>query len=96
MGLTICRRIILNSGGSISFFSEGENKGSTFVFSIEMKLVDSQLQSIQGQDVLQMEQFLSNNQQEVSFSSYDSSNENNILQIDDINHLPPAQPGFKK
>jgi signal transduction histidine kinase len=43
MGLAICRNIIIKSGGSISVFSEGQNKGSTFVFSMEMKLVDPDL-----------------------------------------------------
>ena len=46
MGLFICRRIIIKSGGSIGFFSEGDNKGSTFVFSMQMKLLDLKLKSI--------------------------------------------------
>ena len=49
MGLAICKRIILNSGGSISVFSEGEDKGSTFVFSMKMKLLDLDLQIIEEQ-----------------------------------------------
>lgn len=30
MGLTICQKIIENSGGLIEMHSNGENKGSTF------------------------------------------------------------------
>jgi len=52
MGLSICRRIILKSGGSISVFSEGENKGSTFVFSMQMKLLDLNLKTINDQDFM--------------------------------------------
>ena len=38
MGLTICQEIIRNCHGHISCFSEGENKGSTFSFSMKMSL----------------------------------------------------------
>ena len=40
MGLTICQAIIRNCNGHISCFSEGENKGSTFSFSMKMGLPD--------------------------------------------------------
>ena len=38
IGLMICKRIIENSGGNIMVESEGENKGSTFIFSMDMHL----------------------------------------------------------
>ena len=38
IGLMICKRIIENSGGQITMHSDGENKGSTFIFSMEMHL----------------------------------------------------------
>ena len=38
MGLTICQKIIQNSGGKIDVFSDGVNKGSTFMFQMSMKL----------------------------------------------------------
>ena len=37
MGLDICRRIVQSSGGEIQVFSEGVDKGATFMFSISMK-----------------------------------------------------------
>ena len=37
MGLTICKRIVDHYGGTISCYSAGENKGSTFMFSMKMK-----------------------------------------------------------
>ena len=37
MGLNICKKIVDESGGTISVLSEGENKGSTFQFSMNMK-----------------------------------------------------------
>ena len=39
MGLIICQEIIRNCGGTIECFSEGENRGSTFSFSMKMNLV---------------------------------------------------------
>ena len=38
MGLNICTKIVNENGGSISVFSEGENKGATFQFSMFMRL----------------------------------------------------------
>ena len=38
MGLKYCQKIIKNNGGSINVFSQGENKGSTFMFSMKMSL----------------------------------------------------------
>ena len=43
MGLTICQEIIRNCHGHISCFSEGENKGSTFSFSMKMSLPEINL-----------------------------------------------------
>ena len=42
IGLIICKRIIENSGGKIAVISEGEGKGSTFMFSMEMNLPDTE------------------------------------------------------
>lgn len=36
LGLAICKRIIENSRGEITVSSEGENRGSTFKFSMQM------------------------------------------------------------
>ena len=41
LGLAICKRIIENSGGEITVSSEGEDKGSTFKFSMQMDLPTS-------------------------------------------------------
>ena len=38
MGLTICQKILKSYEGEINCFSEGENKGSTFAFTIKMEL----------------------------------------------------------
>ena len=38
LGLMICKRIIENSGGEITVCSEGEEKGSTFKFTMKMDL----------------------------------------------------------
>ena len=38
MGLTICQRIVDNNQGQIDVFSEGKDKGATFIFSMKMKL----------------------------------------------------------
>ena len=38
MGLVICKKIVDNCGGTIDVYSEGENKGSTFTFSMAMAL----------------------------------------------------------
>ena len=40
MGLAICKKIVDNCGGTIDVFSAGENKGSTFSFSMKMLLPD--------------------------------------------------------
>ena len=34
MGLVICKKIVENSGGQIQVYSEGENLGSTFTFTM--------------------------------------------------------------
>ena len=36
MGLTICQKIVERNGGTIDVFSEGENLGSTFMFTMQM------------------------------------------------------------
>ena len=36
MGLVICKDIITNCGGTVNVFSKGENKGSTFIFTMKM------------------------------------------------------------
>ena len=38
MGLNICKKIIDHNGGTIDVFSEGENHGSTFIFTIPMTI----------------------------------------------------------
>ena len=38
MGLNICKKIIDHNGGTIDVFSEGENLGSTFIFTIPMTI----------------------------------------------------------
>ena len=38
IGLNICKRIVESSGGTIEVFSAGKGKGSTFAFSMKMKL----------------------------------------------------------
>ena len=37
MGLFICKQIVENLGGTIECHSAGEGKGSTFMFSMEIK-----------------------------------------------------------
>ena len=39
MGLNVCQRIIQESGGEVHVFSEGEDQGSTFMFSMKMQEV---------------------------------------------------------
>ena len=46
MGLLICQKIIQSCGGKISFFSEGDNKGSTFIFSIKMSQARSSMENL--------------------------------------------------
>ena len=36
MGLNICQKIVEMNGGFIDVFSEGENRGSTFMFGMKM------------------------------------------------------------
>ena len=36
LGLMICHSLIKQNNGELSFFSEGLNKGSTFMFTMEM------------------------------------------------------------
>ena len=36
MGLNICQKIVTNNGGQIDVFSDGLNKGSTFMFTMKM------------------------------------------------------------
>lgn len=40
MGLTICAKLVECCEGHIDFYSEGEDKGSTFNFSMKMSLPD--------------------------------------------------------
>ena len=42
MGLVICYRIVQNNGGTIEVFSEGLDKGSTFIFSMRMTVPDEE------------------------------------------------------
>ena len=44
MGLHICKRIVENSGGTISIYSEGENKGTTVSFTMKMRKMDPLLE----------------------------------------------------
>ena len=39
MGLSICKKIVERSGGQMNVFSRGVNQGTTFSFSMKMKLV---------------------------------------------------------
>ena len=49
MGLCICKEIVERSGGIIDVFSKGENQGATFIFTIKMNQVESEV-SIRGPD----------------------------------------------
>lgn len=40
MNLDICKKIVEINGGFISVFSEGENRGSTFMFGMKMEVPD--------------------------------------------------------
>ena len=42
MGLTICKNIVEKNCGVIDVYSEGENCGSTFMFSMEMETTESE------------------------------------------------------
>ena len=44
MGLSICEKIVKGCEGKIECFSQGDNKGSTFAFTIKMKLPSTQKQ----------------------------------------------------
>ena len=48
MGLNICQKILQSCQGHIEVYSEGENKGSTFMFSMKMDLVDKNDQDSSG------------------------------------------------
>ena len=37
LGLMICHSLIKQNKGELTFFSEGVNKGSTFMFTMEMQ-----------------------------------------------------------
>ena len=41
MSLDICKKIVEINGGFISVFSEGENRGSTFMFGMKMEVPDN-------------------------------------------------------
>ena len=45
MSLAICKKIVQNCGGTIDVFSQGEDKGSTLVFSIKMRIPKSKSES---------------------------------------------------
>ena len=38
MGLMICKSLVQMNGGTISVYSEGENMGSTFAFTMKMEV----------------------------------------------------------
>jgi len=40
MGLNICQKIIKHNGGTIDVYSEGENLGSTFMFTMPMTVYE--------------------------------------------------------
>ena len=44
MGLTICEKIVKSCEGKIECFSQGDNMGSTFAFTIKMELPPTQNQ----------------------------------------------------
>ena len=46
MGLMICQNLVKVNKGTISVHSDGPNKGSTFSFSMHMKLNEPQLENI--------------------------------------------------
>ena len=41
MSLDICKKIVEMNGGFISVYSEGENRGSTFMFGMKMEVPDN-------------------------------------------------------
>jgi len=47
MGLNICHKIIQHNGGVIDAFSEGENLGSTFMFTMPMAVPDGDNQIVE-------------------------------------------------
>ena len=47
MGLNICQKIIEHNGGVLDVFSEGENLGSTFMFTMPMALPDDDCQILE-------------------------------------------------
>ena len=48
MGLVICKKIVDNCGGTIEVFSEGTNKGSTFIFTMSMVLPKAECQQFKS------------------------------------------------
>ena len=47
MGLNICQKIVEYNGGVLDVFSEGENLGSTFMFTMPMALPDDDCQILE-------------------------------------------------
>ena len=41
MSLDICKKIVEINGGLMSVFSEGENRGSTFMFGMKMEVPEN-------------------------------------------------------
>ena len=54
LGLTICRKIVENSGGHIQAYSDGEERGATFAFSMTMSL-PQESSEIQEEPILNLE-----------------------------------------
>ena len=49
MGLTICKKIVENTGGSINCFSAGAGQGCTFMFSMRMHEVETTLELLDAE-----------------------------------------------
>ena len=52
LGLMICHSLIKQNNGELTFFSEGLNKGSTFMFTMEMEEVKMDLRMRQIGDTI--------------------------------------------
>ena len=52
MGLTICKKIVENTGGSIDCFSAGAGYGCTFMFAMTMHEVEPALELLEPEEDL--------------------------------------------